>query len=297
MKPETQVWQICCNRRPVINRQEYFAAQREITRKAARAEAEAARRIRAVTRRFTLPLARQFSETGNVIFPKEELSRQIDHIIREESAKPVEAARKLQADMETTLAKKLGIPLPARAEPRQNARRRRENARGSTDVRQGRGWGYGILTSGKTVSAYRRDPQTGKIIWDDTPLEYRFAKRAGLSTLVWKVVEEQEQMVFDVIRGGTALGRNVKDIGKDLETFINYQNGGARVVGRWGRCSRTRRRAAVRRGNGNTLRRMEAFSREARRRGPCCGNRTPRRGFNRKWLGPPSGERRGSLTR
>ena len=219
-----------------MNRQEYFAAQREITKKAIRAEAEAARRIRAAARRFVLPLARQFRETGNVLFPKEELAAEIERAIREEGAKPAEAARRLQADMEASLAEKLGIPLPARPEPQQNARSCRENARspvGSIDVRQGRGWGYGITVSGKTVSAYRRDPETGKVIWDDTPLEYAFRKRADLSSQVWKAVEEQEQKVFDVLRGGAALGRNVRDIAKDLEDFINYPNGGERVIGRW----------------------------------------------------------------
>jgi hypothetical protein len=103
----------------------------------------------------------------------------------------------------------------------------------STEIRQGRVWGYGVTVSGKTVSAYRRDPETGKIIWDDLPLEYAFRKRADLSSQVWKAAEEQEQKIFDVIRGGRALGRDVKDIGKDLETFINYPNGGERVVGRW----------------------------------------------------------------
>jgi hypothetical protein len=42
-----------------------------------------------------------------------------------------------------------------------------------------------------------------------------------------------EDSIFAVLEGGRAMGRDVKDIGKDLETFINYKDGGERVVGRW----------------------------------------------------------------
>jgi len=218
-----------------MTRTEYFAKQRELSRAILRAEQEAARRIRAATRELVLPLVKQYAEQGMITYPTEELARQIDHIIREEAAKPVAAARKLQDDMEASIAEKLGVNLRHRQEPLENARQRRlENAKepiGTIIKTLGRGWGYG--TSG--LAAYHRDPQTGKIVWDDLPLEYQFRKRADLSEQVWKAVEEQEQMVFDVIRGGRAAGRNVKEVCGDLETFISYHDGGDRVVGRWGK--------------------------------------------------------------
>jgi len=218
-----------------LSRQEFFAKQRELSGAILRAEQEAARRIHAATRELVLPLVRQYAEQGMITYPTEELARQIDHIIREEAAKPVAAVRKLQDDMEASLAEKLGVNLRPRPEPQENARQRRlENARepvGTIIKTPGRGWGYG--TSG--LAAYHRDPQTGKIVWDDLPLEYQFRKRADLSEQVWKAVEEQERMVFDVIRGGRAAGRNVKEVCGDIETFINYQDGGKRVVGRWGK--------------------------------------------------------------
>jgi len=216
-----------------LSRQEYFKKQRDISRMTANAELEAARRIRKATRELVLPLVRQYAEQGMITYPVEELSKKIDHIIREEAAKPVEAAKKLQDDMEASLAEKLGVTLHHRPEPQENARQRRlENARepvGKIIKTPGRGWGYG--TSG--LASYHRDPQTGKIVWDDLPLEYQFRKRADLSSQVWKAVEEQEKAVFDVIRGGRAAGRNVKQISSDLETYINYKDGGERVVGRW----------------------------------------------------------------
>jgi hypothetical protein len=60
-----------------------------------------------------------------------------------------------------------------------------------------------------------------------------FTKRHDLSTDVWRAVEQMEGQIFDVVRGGLALGRDAKDIGKDLETFVKYKDGGARVLGRW----------------------------------------------------------------
>jgi hypothetical protein len=54
---------------------------------------------------------------------------------------------------------------------------------------------------------------------------------------VWDILSENaaemEERIFAVLEGGRAMGRDVKDIGKDLEAFINYKDGGERVVGRW----------------------------------------------------------------
>ncbi|MDR1588209.1 MAG: hypothetical protein LBS57_12200, partial [Treponema sp.] len=85
------------------------------------------------------------------------------------------------------------------------------------------------------ITSYRRDPETGNIIWDTAPVEWLFTKRYDLSAAVWKAVEEEERNIFDIVRTGHALGRDVKDIAGDLETFINYGDGGKRVMGRWGR--------------------------------------------------------------
>jgi hypothetical protein len=54
---------------------------------------------------------------------------------------------------------------------------------------------------------------------------------------VWDILSENaaemEERIFAVLEGGRAMGRDAKDIGKDLEAFINYKDGGERVVGRW----------------------------------------------------------------
>ena len=100
--------------------------------------------------------------------------------------------------------------------------------------REGRGWA--VKASPATgVSSYRRDPDTGEIIWDTTPLEWAFTKRYDLAASVWKAVEEEEQNIFTVVRTGRALGRDVKDVAADLEAFINYGDGGKRVMARWGK--------------------------------------------------------------
>jgi hypothetical protein len=75
----------------------------------------------------------------------------------------------------------------------------------------------------------------GAIIWDSTPLEYAFRKRADLSSQVWAAVAEEENKVLGIVYAGRSMGRDVKDIARDLETFISYPDGGARVLGRWGK--------------------------------------------------------------
>jgi hypothetical protein len=145
------------------------------------------------------------------------------------------AAKKLQEGMEAFLSEKLGIKIRKRTEPPENAKQKRLNAArkpaGESIALPGQGWGYGAASRG--LAGYYRDPQTGRIVWTDLPLEYRFRRRADLSTQVWKAVQEQERMILDVLQGGRALGRNAKDVCGDLEAFINYPNGGERVVGRW----------------------------------------------------------------
>ena len=162
---------------------------------------------------------------GTIVYPVEELARQIDHIIREEASKPVMQARKLQEEMEDWLSEKLHIPVGHKESQENSKKKRLENAREPV--------GTVIRTTGHGFTSYRRDPITGKVIWDDLPVEYQFRKRNDLSQLVWDAVEDQEANVLGVIRGGRELGRDVKQIAGDLERYINYKNGGERVVGRW----------------------------------------------------------------
>ena len=218
-----------------MTRSEYFKKQKELAQVAVSAEKEAARRIRKATREHVLPLVKQYFETGTISFPKEALAHDIDHIIREEGYKPVQEARKAQEEIEDFLSEKLKITIPHREseEPPMEARNRRlKNARvptGQVVAMPGRGWGYGS----RGVSGYYRDPQTGSIVWTDLPMEYKFRQRENLSDLVWKAVDQQEQAILDVVRGGIAAGRDVRQIAQDLEVYINYPNGGERVVGRW----------------------------------------------------------------
>jgi hypothetical protein len=97
----------------------------------------------------------------------------------------------------------------------------------------GRALGVGVSTKG--VSAYHRDPETGKIVWDDTPLEYVFTQRYDLSTRVWKSVEDMESSVIALLQGSIAMGETRLGTIKSLETYINHTDGGERVMGRWGK--------------------------------------------------------------
>ncbi len=62
---------------------------------------------------------------------------------------------------------------------------------------------------------------------------YRFRKRYDLSARVWKDLGEQQRKIFDIVREGVALGRDFKTVEKDLLTFVNFPDGGARVMASW----------------------------------------------------------------
>ena len=243
----------------------YQEEQKRITALAQRVEEQAVRRIRKATRELILPLVRRFTKTGVVSFPRETVAQTIIAIIQEEGEKPAAAARKLQAEYERAIEEKLGVNLSVK---RKNAKqytdedwkewRRGYKAGEISEVqwrlfekeyyegraeKQGRqsfmpeklrgaGFGAGTAAAGQ-VFGYRKDPMTGGVKLDQVPLEYLFSKRYDLSPRVWKAVEQQEQAVFSVLQGGRVLGRNVKEIAKDLETYINYSDGGKRVQGRW----------------------------------------------------------------
>ncbi|MDR1398650.1 MAG: hypothetical protein LBJ41_01830 [Treponema sp.] len=63
----------------------------------------------------------------------------------------------------------------------------------------------------------------------------RPAYMADLSHKVWENVETMQDAILGVVEGASQLGIDPVEIGKELETFIKYKDGGRRVVGRWGR--------------------------------------------------------------
>jgi hypothetical protein len=213
-----------------MTRAEYQAAMRDVSKLAARTEIEAAGRLRAATREALAPVIAEITRGKKPAgIDKPKLAEAITGVIKTEGAKPVEKIREVRREIEESLAAKFGAPVPA---PKAAATVMNAKRKAQTDYRTG--GAYGRVLSGKRVSAYAKDPETGKITWSDKALEYAFTKRYDLSALVWASVEEMEERIFDVINGGLALGRDPVDIARDLETYINYENGGERVLGRWG---------------------------------------------------------------
>jgi hypothetical protein len=251
-----------------LTRDEYFARQRSLVKSQARAEYRQAVLIRRAHREFYAPLIEAVSKGDPPQIDRQDLAERIEAIIRAESVKPAEEAEALQAEMEASLLGKARNTIPRQTVKNEVGkitdaewRKKRKDydagkitadewfafekeyyaGRPSGKGRQSfgsvktAGVGWAVKGSPKTgVSSYRRDPKTGKIIWDTTPLEWVFSKRYDLSSSVWKAVEEEEQAIFTVVRTGRAMGRDVKDIAKDLEKYINYSNGGERVMARWG---------------------------------------------------------------
>lgn len=73
----------------------------------------------------------------------------------------------------------------------------------------------------------------GKIIAVSDFIKTKFSHNYELSPDVWQT-DAIEARVNAVIDGGRALGRDIVEIGKDLQTLIKYKDGGERVIGRWG---------------------------------------------------------------
>lgn len=220
-----------------MTRAEYNEAMRGVSKLAARTEIEAARKTRAVIRAAVKPVTAAVARgLKPPALDKTRLAEDIIGVIKSEGSKPVERVREVRAALEADIAEKYGVsvpampPEPARTVTLRNAARR---AAGTwRDYRAGRAYGYAQTRQG--ISAYAKDPETGKITWAEEALGYLFTKRYDLSTLVWADVEDVEKAIFDVINGGIALARDPVDIAKDLETYIKYDDGGKRVLGRWG---------------------------------------------------------------
>jgi hypothetical protein len=155
------------------------------------------------------------------------LKRWVEFLLAYHAAFP-EAA--LSAEAMGMLSKAAGAAVDTPVPLLTHTPRREETGRPVTYT--GRGWAASANPR-KGVTSYRKDPDTGKIIWDTAPIEWTFRKRYDLSSAVWKSVEENEGVILDIARGGRAMGRDVKDIAKDLEVYIKYPDGGARVQGRW----------------------------------------------------------------
>jgi hypothetical protein len=247
-----------------VTRDEYFTRQRGLARSQARAEYRQAVLIRRLHREFYAPLIEAVGKGENPQIDKQALAGRLEEIIRTESVKPAEEAEALQAEMEASLlgkvaskeALKNAAPKITDAEWKRKAVEyrtgkitaeewfdferkyyaERQAGKGRQSFRPkkqtGRSWAVGVSPR-KGVTSYRRDPETGKIIWDTTPIEWIFSKRYDLSASVWAAVGEEEQGIFTIVRTGRALGRDVKDIAKDLEAYINFGDGGKRVMARW----------------------------------------------------------------
>jgi hypothetical protein len=252
-----------------MTRDDYFARQRGLARSQARAERRQAILIRQAHREFYAPLIEAVRRGEAPRIDREALAERIEAIIRAESVKPAEEAEALQAEMEASLLGTAPIksvrnryeignaaPKITDAEWKRKAVEyrtgkitaeewfafeqkyyaEREAGKGRQsfrpEKREGKSWAVSASPR-KGVTSYRRDPETGKIIWDTTPIEWTFTKRYDLSASVWAAVGEEEQSIFTIVRTGRALGRDVKDIAADLEAYVNYGDGGKRVMARW----------------------------------------------------------------
>jgi hypothetical protein len=111
-----------------------------------------------------------------------------------------------------------------------------------SDLKKNAGeWGKRTSAEGVMWTGWYKTPD-GQTVFVTEARRLEFLRKYHLSddtspVQIWDILSESaaetEERIFAVIEGSRAMGRDVKDIGKDLETFINYKDGGERVVGRW----------------------------------------------------------------
>ncbi|GBR73154.1 hypothetical protein NO1_0584 [Candidatus Termititenax aidoneus] len=92
----------------------------------------------------------------------------------------------------------------------------------------GSAWGGGSLVG------YKTDPKTGEVTWVARPINWTFTRNYDLSKSVWDSVEQMENKIYAVVEFGVSNGQDPLDTVRDLETFVKYRDGGARVANRWG---------------------------------------------------------------
>lgn len=115
----------------------------------------------------------------------------------------------------------------------------KKNAQSKDDIKYGHR--YKAEGTSWTGEWYKTD--YGQTVFVTVARKLEFLRRYHLSDSerpmhVWDIcgenASEAEERIFTVIEAGVMLGRDVKDVGRDLETLIKYKDGGSRVIGRWG---------------------------------------------------------------
>jgi hypothetical protein len=212
-----------------MTKAEYEKGQRELGRYALRVQAGFAKEVRAFSRAMVARVARSVlggkpdRESVARAMGKDAYRQAIERISAEAIGKPALACAELHERHLADAAAEAGVPIPELGRGKSGVKNQRvTNARAA----------FGKTT--KPGRLFKRGAD-GKIEWLDDSYTMAFFKRFDLSTAVWNNVEEQEARVLDIINGGLALARDPVDIAKDLEVFVNYENGGARVIGRWGK--------------------------------------------------------------
>jgi hypothetical protein len=150
-------------------------------------------------------------------------------IIEEWSKKPAAAERRLGRRFKEDIADMAGVKLPDESEPLTN--RKQKNAMKKPREKE---TPLRVTMPAQGFAEFVRDALTGKLGTQKIGYTAEFFRRFDLSEAVWTAVKEQEGAIYNIVEGGRALGRDVKDICKDLEVMVNYGDGGKRVQGRWG---------------------------------------------------------------
>jgi hypothetical protein len=208
---------------------EYQKRQRKLGLYSLHVQARFAKDLRAVSRAMIARVARSVlagkTDRGSVgrAMGKDAYRQAVENLSASAIGAPAQVCEELHKTYLADAAKEAGVPIPELGRGKHGVKNRRvANAR---------------APFGKTTRPGRlfKRGADGRIEWLDDIYTMAFFKRFDLSTSVWDNVEEQEERVLDIINGGLAMARDPVDIARDLEVFVNYENGGARVIGRWGK--------------------------------------------------------------
>jgi hypothetical protein len=208
---------------------EYQKRQRKLGRYSLHVQAQFAKDLRGLSRAMVARVAQSVlagkTDRESIVraMGKDAYRQAVEALSADAIGKPALACDELHKTYLADAAAEAGVPIPELGRGKHGVKNRRiVNARAP----------FGKTT--KPGRLFRRGAD-GKIEWLDNIYTMAFFKRFDLSTSVWNNVEEQEERILEVINGGRAMARDPVAIAKDLEVFVNYENGGARVIGRWGK--------------------------------------------------------------
>jgi hypothetical protein len=213
-----------------LNRAELYKQDAALQKQRLAIEDAAARKIRRLTIDWVRPIV-EAVKTGARIprISGQEIAENILEITKETSEACVNRFTALYAQAEADILNKLTETqrktLSAKIEVKTLVRK--SGIKEKPVIKRYTGSAWGGAAVGYKIN------KRGKVEWTPSAITWIFTRKYNLSGDVWKTVSKMEGKIYALVEADFALGRDPVDTVSDIETFIKYKDGGARVAGRW----------------------------------------------------------------